>query len=105
MELECNSITKQILPAVRICIAEQLSSKYGMSQSEIANKLGIAQVAVSKYLNGKYSISVRKAKNRLKSSKAIAKVVEGASKASGSETVNRMVNELCARIVYDNSVS
>ena len=65
MEMDCISITKVILPAVRVNIAKQLDKKYGLSQKEIAQRLGVAQVAVSKYLNGRKLLRPRQAQ-RLK---------------------------------------
>lgn len=43
-----------IVPAMRVAVAKKLSEK-GMSQVEIAKRLGVAQAAISKYLNGNYS--------------------------------------------------
>ena len=64
-ELDCNKITKFVLPAIRISMAEEMNAKYNLNQSEIAHRLGIAQVAVSKYLNGRYSLRVKKIRDMI----------------------------------------
>ena len=48
----------EIIPAARVAIARTLKEKYGMNESRIAEILGVAQAAVSKYLNNKCSASV-----------------------------------------------
>ncbi len=104
MDIECNTITRLILPAVRIGLAEQMSSKYKMRQKEIAERLGIAQVAVSKYLNGKYSKEVRTVKDKISASGILDDTAKKVSATSNSRAVNSMVNELCAEIVSDNVI-
>jgi len=43
-----------MVPAMRVAVAKELSER-GMSQAEIAKRLGVAQAAISKYLNSDYS--------------------------------------------------
>lgn len=52
--------SKEIVPAMRVVIARELKQKYNMTEDRIAEILGIAQAAVSKYLNGNYSETVDK---------------------------------------------
>ncbi len=47
--------SKEIVPAARVVIARRLKEKYNMTETDIAKILGIAQAAVSKYLNEDYS--------------------------------------------------
>ena len=54
------------MPAIRAAVAEELSNEYNYTQEEIASSLGIVQVAVSKYLNKKYSSKIAKLKNYIK---------------------------------------
>lgn len=102
--MECARITKIVLPAIRISLAESMSSRYGMSQSDIALRLGIAQVAVSKYLSGRYSESVKKIKNKIVAKGLANEVSATAARTSDSSAINAMVNELCARIVSSDLV-
>jgi predicted transcriptional regulator len=53
MEPECRSIAREMIPAVRAYLADVMYTKYHYKQQEIANRLGLAQVAVSKYINMK----------------------------------------------------
>lgn len=41
------------MPIFRALVAKELREKYGLSQNEIAAKMGITQAAVSHYLNSK----------------------------------------------------
>lgn len=105
MDMECNNITKFVLPAIRINIAEQLGRKYKLNQKEIADRLGVAQVAVSKYLNGDYSDSLKKVVERVKTSGIVdGKVIE-AAKAKDPQEIGRMVNGLCSKFVTRDLVN
>ncbi len=56
---------KEIVPAARLFIAAELKRRYDMKEQEIANLLGVAQAAVSKYLNGRYSEKVSELKEAI----------------------------------------
>ena len=60
--------SEEVIPAARVVIARALKEKYGMSESRIAQTLGVAQAAVSKYLNKKCSVSVERLCNSISSS-------------------------------------
>jgi predicted transcriptional regulator len=49
----CEAVANQIMPIFRALVAKELKNKYGLSQNEIATKLGITQAAVSHYINSK----------------------------------------------------
>lgn len=69
-----------IIPAVRASIAKELTNKHGMKEEKIADALGVAQAAVSKYLSSKYSkrIAVTEAKlDRNMIEAHSAKIAEG----------------------------
>ena len=57
--------SKEIVPAARLLIAKQLKERYNMSETDIAAVIGVAQAAVSKYLNGKYSKTVERISREL----------------------------------------
>lgn len=103
--MECNNITKLILPAIRINMTEQFSNKYNLNQKEIAHKLGIAQVAVSKYLNGKYSKSLKKIKESVGIMGIIDSTVMEVAIVSSPKVIDDLINELCTRISLDNLVN
>ena len=68
MRAQCEIMIVDILPAVRSILAEELK-KRGMTQAQIADRLGITQPAVSQYLKkarGKNIESLRKDKKVMK---------------------------------------
>ncbi len=102
MNPECKDIIKVVLPAVRASIAETLRKKYGYKQEEIARRLGVVQVAVSKYLSGKHSKDIEQLKNYIMEHRlngAIVKklVADGPSKKTDAE-----IDTLCEKLVAVN---
>lgn len=71
--------SKEIVPAMRLVIARELKQKYNMTEDHIAEILGIAQAAVSKYLNGNYS-----------------DIVEQAAKKVDMSSVNRYIEQIAS---------
>ena len=49
MKTFCEIIASDFLPAVRALVTQELISKYGMTQTNVAKKMGITQPAVSYY--------------------------------------------------------
>ncbi|MEM3839005.1 MAG: helix-turn-helix domain-containing protein [Candidatus Micrarchaeaceae archaeon] len=94
MEPECRAIANELMPAVRVILANQMKKKYRMTQQEIANKLGIAQVAVSKYINGNYSKAVARAAKRI-SKQMPEELVARIARSSDMEQVNRIIEKFC----------
>ena len=95
MDPECRSISKVILPAVRASIAEIMSNDYNYRQNEIAAKLGVVQVAVSKYLNRKYSRDIGKLKEYLSNKGLSRKIAEDIAKGKSPEEIGVEIDELC----------
>jgi len=83
------------LPAIRAAVAEELSSKYNYTQEEIANSLGIVQVAVSKYLNKKYSSKIAKLKNYIKEKGLAEDIVKSIIDKQEKEKIENKINLLC----------
>lgn len=50
MRPPCEVIVKKVLPAIRSILVKQLNEDHNLSQTEIAEKLGITQPAVSQYM-------------------------------------------------------
>jgi predicted transcriptional regulator len=72
--------SKEVVPAVRLIIARELKIRYNMTESRIAETLGIAQAAVSKYLNGSYSERVGDTASKVDMedvNRCIPKIVDG----------------------------
>jgi len=60
MSVLCEVMAKQIIPAVRVKVTKKLYKDHNFNQEEIAEKLGITQAAISKYLSGKYTEDIKK---------------------------------------------
>jgi len=83
------------LPAIRAAVAEELSDKYNYTQEEIANSLGIVQVAVSKYLNKRYSSKIAKLKNYIKEKGLAEDIVKSIIDKQEKEKIENKINLLC----------
>ncbi len=55
----------EVVPAARVVIAKQLKERYNLTEANIARILGVAQAAVSKYLNDEYSAVVDNASKKI----------------------------------------
>lgn len=84
---------KLTIPALRVAVSLSLSSNNKMNETQIARGLGIAQAAVSKYLNGKYSKGVKRVAEEAVSGgfdRQIAKkILEKASNKEISDLIER----------------
>lgn len=80
---------------MRIAAAKSLN-KMGMSQSEIAKRLGVAQAAVSKYLSNRYSVKIARIE-RLIEAKGLHKSVIGLVMAKGDRrAVLRKIDQIAS---------
>lgn len=100
MEPECRNISKTILPAVRASVSEILDKEYRYRQKEIAEKIGVVQVAVSKYLNSRYSAEIGRLREHvLKNGLArgiVSKIVEGRPTEEISFEIDRVCGSIAA---------
>lgn len=53
MEVQCERFVKYALPAIRALVAKRLIEEKAMSQTEVANFLGVSQASISQYLSSK----------------------------------------------------
>lgn len=51
MKPPCEVVVKRVLPAIRAMLVEDLAQRHELNQTEIAERLGITQPAVSQYLS------------------------------------------------------
>jgi len=51
--------SKSVIPAIRAMVVRRLVDKYGMTQQQAAQLLGITQPAVSKYMHKKRGIAIK----------------------------------------------
>ncbi|MDE1856236.1 MAG: hypothetical protein KGH49_03315 [Candidatus Micrarchaeota archaeon] len=72
--------TNEVVPAIRSYIAKELIEKHNLSEARVASLLDVAQAAVSKYINGKYSDKVKEIEAKLNKEvidNYIAQIAEG----------------------------
>ncbi len=96
MYTNCNQIFRLTVPAVRIAVARELSSRYGRDQSSIASSLGIAQAAVSKYLHESYSPEVRRLVGLISAKGLERRVVSAIVGRKGHEAVTAEIDSLAS---------
>lgn len=90
----CERISKLSIPASRAAISHSLYKDYGMSQSVIAAKLGIAQPAVYKYLNNRYSKQVSQTVELIKSMGTYKSTVKEIATTKSVAKARKMVEAL-----------
>ena len=94
-DLLCRTVARLVLPAIRISISESLSTEHKYTQQQISDKLGIVQVAVSKYVNGKYSKEVREVKEYIEREGLCEQILKGILKGSTPKEIERKIDALC----------
>lgn len=103
MKIFCERIFSEVLPALRASIAYELSTKHGLTQVEIAEKLGLTQPAISQYVKG---VRGRKARMLL-SNPSIRKLVKKLTDeiVAGKASLHEKLFEICSTVrkskIYD----
>ncbi|MCL4404673.1 hypothetical protein M1583_01640 [Candidatus Marsarchaeota archaeon] len=92
----CEKLSKFSIPAVRIAVSRSLYDNYGMSQNGIATVLSIAQPAVYKYLNNKYSRPVFAITNYLMSKGLHKRIVAAVISGRDPDEIRGMVEKLAS---------
>ncbi|KYK28088.1 hypothetical protein AYK20_01630 [Thermoplasmatales archaeon SG8-52-1] len=84
----CEKIVWNLLPAIRRELAISLIKEQKLSQREVAEKLGLSEAAVSRYINGKRGgLAILKnedLKNQI--NKSVKKIVKGDEEVVINET-------------------
>ena len=83
----CEIIVWHLLPAIRREYAKYLIEDFGLTQKEVAEKLGLTEAAVSRYISGKRAdlkIPNGQVKKEIKNS--TKKIVKGNNKTVINET-------------------
>jgi len=104
MRPPCEMVVRTLLPVLRALVARELMETYGWTQSQVADRLGVTQPAVSGYI----ALLERQDAQRLSQSEVQAVAKEIAQGLSGgdlslSESV-RDVCELCIRLKSGGAV-
>ncbi len=79
----------EIIPAIRSKLANLLIERYSLNEEKVAELLGVAQAAVSKYKSGKYSDKIKALERKLNNELAerYAKLIAESGKEKASEAV------------------
>ena len=94
--LHFDDIMKLSIPAVRYALSFILKEKYNIRQQEIANKLGITQAAVNKYLNKKCSEEIVRLGGKIIKMKNADQVASRMIKAKKPGERNNMIDKLAS---------
>lgn len=90
---------KIAIPAVRIAVAKELRKNHRISEHDIAVCLGIAQAAISKYLNGRYSKNVEKVVSAIESKGMQHRVVKEILSKGKEANVSKAIDEVASRAI------
>jgi predicted transcriptional regulator len=87
MKTPCEIIVWQVLPAIRKEIAIKLVNEHSFSQRKAAEKLGITESSVSRYISGKRGASeILNEDIHKEIKKSTSRIIEGNSKTVIIET-------------------
>ena len=92
---------KEVIPAARLFIATALKKRYNMTEQEIADRLGVAQAAVSKYLNGKSSVKIAEIKDRVMKDERFNYYIEKIHESKG-HYVELCICTICKTLMQAN---
>ena len=89
MTIIYEKVANEVVPAIRIKLANILIDKYSMQEKKVAEILGVAQAAVSKYRSGKYSEKIKRLEKEIDNElvEKYAKVLFDSGKEKASEAV------------------
>jgi predicted fused transcriptional regulator/phosphomethylpyrimidine kinase/predicted transcriptional regulator len=88
-------VVEEFLPTFRSLLAEQLRER-GLTQSEVAELLGISQSAVSKYVHGEVGVNERIAADE-RVTDLVARLADGLADGSMTTTEALVETEVCIR--------
>lgn len=81
---------KEVIPAARAALIQELKTRYNIKEDAISEYLGMTQAAISKYVNGKYSARVKRIYEMID-----RQVVEAYAKKIAEENGNVANKYLC----------
>ncbi len=103
MDPECRNISKLILPAIRASVAQIMREEYNYRQNEIAERLGVVQVSISKYLNRRYSGEIEKIRKYIDERGLSKGIVSNIVRGEPSDAIGREIDSLCSSIAREMS--
>ena len=100
MKTFCEIIASDYLPAIRAMVTQELINSYGMTQTEVAKRMGMTQPAISYYMR-----ELRGAKVNVlrKNEKMVNLVKKTAAEVSAGKDAPVDMHEIC-KSLRDESV-
>ncbi len=95
----CELAAKLIVPAVRALVAVRLVERYGMTQVEVARRLGTSQPAVSYYVHSKRGRALVEALTRDEVTQGlIDRLADLVYRGRSPEELHLVLCEICRRV-------
>ena len=88
-------MVKYFIPAFRALLAKELVEKRGLSQIEVARKLGITQAAISQYIHLKRGRKTIKALNDIPEVRQLISIMAVKITSSKEDEELDFTNEIC----------
>ena len=95
MKTFCEIVVSDFLPSMRALVTKELINTYGMTQTEVAKKMGMTQPAISYYLRDVRGMKMKVLNKNERLMDLVKKV--SADIASGKNNVVDM-HEICKRL-------
>lgn len=96
MYTNCAKIFRLTVPAVKATVARDLTLKHRLSEKRIAKSLGIAQPAISKYLNGKYSREAGLFEDLIRSNPSYRRIITAVVSDKNPHEISQMIDRVAA---------
>ncbi|KXB01533.1 hypothetical protein AKJ41_01205 [candidate division MSBL1 archaeon SCGC-AAA259O05] len=96
MKPPCEIAVKKVLPVIRSLLVQDLTQRHDMSQTEIADKLGISQPAVSQYLRS--ARGANSLEGKLKRKNLYEKILELSDEIGNEEVERPRITKKCCEI-------
>ncbi|MFQ5998558.1 MAG: transcriptional regulator [Candidatus Bathyarchaeia archaeon] len=102
MKPPCVVVVLKVLPAIRAMVSKELVSKYGLSVSEVAVKMGLTEAAVSQYKSGvRGRFTLKSLERSPKTKAAVGDLTEQLSR--DDSTIVKSLDKLCDACVAVNT--
>lgn len=89
MRPPCEVVVKKILPAIRSILVRELTERHDFRQTEIADKLGITQPAVSQYM---------------KSNRGASEIIESLKEANLYSDIQKLSDKIADETVQRSQI-